>query len=187
MKTQNQSSLKAMFKLALLALIVMIFSCSPETVLEPKENLSLENSKSEEANNTITYDLETFIQGSPISGANGIDIGPEGNLYIASVNGQEIVVMKENDGEIIDRIGPERGVLSPDDLVFGPDGTLYWTDILTGFVGRMTPDGGTNLLPLVSIPLPSHPMGASLWHWIFWAMGCMSLIPILLNLQGLWW
>jgi sugar lactone lactonase YvrE len=30
---------------------------------------------------------------------------------------------------------------APDDLVFGPDGSIYWTDILTGFVRRMTPDG----------------------------------------------
>ena len=85
--------------------------------------------------------METFIQGAAIAGANGLDIGPDGNLYIASVNGQEIVVMNKHTGEIIDRFGPQNGVLGPDDLVFGPDGTLYWTDILTGFVGRMTMDG----------------------------------------------
>ncbi|MGB5227622.1 MAG: hypothetical protein WBN55_05120 [Eudoraea sp.] len=141
MKTKIQSSLKAMFKLAIMALIVMTYSCSKETAQELKETQGAEKAISENTTNEINYVLETFIQGSPISGANGIDIGPEGNLYIASVTGQEIVVMKENDGEIIDRIGPERGVLGPDDLVFGPDGTLYWTDILTGFVGRMTADG----------------------------------------------
>ncbi len=140
MKTKIQSSLKAMFKLAMLALIVMAFSCSPETLQEPKENLDA-NAKSENTNNAVNYVLETLVEGAAVSGTNGIDIGPEGNLYVASFVGQEIVVMNRNDGQIIERIGTESGVLSPDDLVFGPDGTLYWTDILTGFVGRMTPDG----------------------------------------------
>lgn len=141
MKTKIHCSSKAIFKTALLALLVMTYSCSKETAQELKETQNTEKAISENTTDEINYVLETFIEGSPISGANGIDVGPEGNLYIASVNGQEIIVMKENDGEIIDRIGPERGVLSPDDLVFGPDGTLYWTDLLTGYVGRMTSDG----------------------------------------------
>ena len=45
--------------------------------------------------------------------------------------------MNKNSGKIIDRI--TEGVQSPDDLVFGPDGSLYWTDLLTGEVGRRTP------------------------------------------------
>ena len=31
----------------------------------------------------------------------------------------------------------------PDDLTFGPDGSLYWTSIMTGEVGRRTSDGTT--------------------------------------------
>jgi hypothetical protein len=56
----------------------------------------------------------------------------EDRLYIASSVGREIVVMDPETGEILDRLGPDRGVESPDDLTFGPDGSLYWTAILTG-------------------------------------------------------
>jgi len=141
MKTKIRCSLKAIFKPAMMALIVMTYSCSKETAQELKETQSTEKAISKNTTDEINYVLETLVQGAPVSGANGLDIGPDGNLYIASVLGQEIVVMNRNDGEIIDRIGLEKGVLAPDDLVFGPDGSLYWTDILVGEVGRMTPDG----------------------------------------------
>jgi sugar lactone lactonase YvrE len=88
-----------------------------------------------------TVIVKEFIKGAQIAGTNGLRIGPDGNLYTASVFGHEIVVMDPKRGDIIDRIGPERGVEGPDDLAFGPDGSLYWTDIILGEVGRLKPDG----------------------------------------------
>ena len=79
--------------------------------------------------------------GAPIHGTNGLYFDRHDRLYIASVSGREIVVMDPDSGKILDRIGPERGVESPDDLTFGPDGSLYWTALLTGEVGKLTPDG----------------------------------------------
>ncbi|VVB94029.1 Virginiamycin B lyase [uncultured archaeon] len=63
-------------------------------------------------------------------------------MYIASVFGREILVMDPETGQIINRFGAERGVDTPDDLAFGPDGSLYWTSIMTGEVGMLTPQGG---------------------------------------------
>jgi len=62
-------------------------------------------------------------------------------LYIASVVGRELVIMEPRSGRIIDRLGPDDGVETPDDLTFGPDGSVYWTSLLTGVVGRRTPAG----------------------------------------------
>jgi len=50
-------------------------------------------------------------------------------------------VMDPSNGKILDRIGPDRGVDVPDDVTIGPDGSLYWTAIMTGEVGRLTPEG----------------------------------------------
>lgn len=150
MKSINKPLQISFLKPTLLALLILAFSCSPETELEADianaeksktDNTETGDAQSEDAINDVNYDVDNFITGAALHGANGIDVGPDGNLYIASVNGQEIIVMNKHTGEIINRFGPERGVLGPDDLVFGPDGTLYWTDILTGYVGRMTADG----------------------------------------------
>jgi sugar lactone lactonase YvrE len=82
-----------------------------------------------------------LVQGSPIHGANGLFFDAQDKLHIGSVFGREIVVMDPGSGAILERLGPEAGVETPDDVTFGPDGSLYWTAILTGEVGRRAPDG----------------------------------------------
>jgi len=82
-----------------------------------------------------------IAQGAPLHGTNGLMFGSDNYLYIASVVGREIVVMNPKTGKILRRLGIDQGVEGPDDLVFGPDGSLYWTSYLTGEVGRLSPDG----------------------------------------------
>jgi sugar lactone lactonase YvrE len=84
---------------------------------------------------------KVLVTGSPIHGANGVIFDASDRLHIASAVGREIIVMDPETGDILDRLGPDRGVESPDDLAFGPDGSLYWTALLTGEVGRLSPDG----------------------------------------------
>ena len=84
---------------------------------------------------------KVLMRGSPIHGANGIMFDSEDRLHIASVAGREIVVMDPKSGRILNRLGTDVGVEGPDDLAFGPDGSLYWTAITTGEVGRLSPDG----------------------------------------------
>ncbi|MBP1608821.1 MAG: hypothetical protein H6Q04_1056 [Acidobacteria bacterium] len=143
--------------------------------------------------------VRTLVKGSPIHGSNGIFIGPDGNLYVASVGGHEIVKIDPDSGRILDRIGPERGVDSPDDLTFGPDGSLYWTSIFTGNVGRLFPDGSfdnsiANLGPGVN-PITFSPDN----EWVFVARDFLDkglfkirpdgseptpLLPDLVNFNG---
>lgn len=134
MKTKPNLA-KRIAQLALVMLISIASSCTPD-VAELQDDLDKKNGQ------TNTAELKTLVKGAPISGTNGLDIGPDGLLYIASVNGQEIVVMNKNNGKILKRYGPDQGVLGPDDLVISPDGKyLYWTDLIAGYVGRMTLDG----------------------------------------------
>ena len=85
--------------------------------------------------------VKILVRGSPLHGANGLAFDRMDRLYIASVWGNEIVVMDSKSGRILDRIGPDKGVFGPDDLTFAPDGSLYWASILEGKVGRILPDG----------------------------------------------
>ena len=118
---------------SLLTLFLLAPSCSPEPNLE-SDNLEAINARS---NKSV---VKTLVKGAALSAANGLDIGPDGNLYVASVNGQNITVMNKNSGKIIRRIS--QNVDCPDDLIFSPDGEfLYWTDLITGYIGRNNLEG----------------------------------------------
>ena len=84
---------------------------------------------------------KVFIRGAAIHGANGLAVDASGRLLVASVFGGEIVALSARTGRILERLGHETGVDGPDDVAVGPDGSIYWTDILTGEVGRLAPDG----------------------------------------------
>ena len=69
----------------------------------------------------------------------GMRFGPDSNLHVCSMAG--IAVLDVVQGQMVDLIGPERGVNGPEDVNFGPDGSMYWAQMFTGEVARMTPDG----------------------------------------------
>lgn len=77
---------------------------------------------------------DVLIKGSPIHGANGINVDQDDELYIASVVSRTIFHLNKETGEILDSYSVSDSVEGPDDLTFGPDGSLYWTDIFTGEV-----------------------------------------------------
>ncbi|MEE9371816.1 MAG: hypothetical protein V3V00_02060 [Saprospiraceae bacterium] len=81
------------------------------------------------------------IQGSFFHGSNGLYFDDNDRLHVASVVSRYIGVVDTDTGAIIDTLTTADGVEGPDDLTFGPDGSLYFTSILTGEVGRIAPDG----------------------------------------------
>jgi len=84
---------------------------------------------------------KSLVKGGPIHGANGLGIDPQGRLVVASVVGSELVTLKPQNGKILGRLGFNDGVDGPDDLAFGPDGSVYWTSLFSGYIGRRDPDG----------------------------------------------
>lgn len=86
--------------------------------------------------------LESWGKGADVQGPNGLFVGgPKGYIYQGGVFADEIAVVDPHNGKVVDRIGPERGVHGPDDIYVTKDGTIYWTEIFGGNVGRLTPDG----------------------------------------------
>jgi sugar lactone lactonase YvrE len=85
-----------------------------------------------------TYVVTEIAHGAPIRGSNGMAFGPDGNLYIASMMGMEIV----GSGAVLERLNDDLGIFAAiDDLTFGPDGSPYWNELAQGVVGRRAPDG----------------------------------------------
>ena len=102
-------------------------------------------------------DVDILVQSSAIRGAaNGIIFSADDQLYIASVTSSTITVIDPETGEILKQYGVEDGVIGPDDLVFGPDGSLFWTGIMNGQVGRITPDGESTII--AQLPPGSNPI-----------------------------
>lgn len=82
-----------------------------------------------------------LVTGAHIRSPNGIKVGPDGKLYVASTNERAVLVVDPDTGEILKRYGHEAGVRGPDDVAVAPDGSIYWTDIFEGRVGRLGADG----------------------------------------------
>lgn len=78
--------------------------------------------------------------GATLSGANGLSVGPDGDLHVTSLA----------DGSVW-RVAPYSlrraqrtpGLAGPDDIVFGPDGAAYVTDVFAGVVWRIDGDETT--------------------------------------------
>ena len=96
----------------------------------------------EPAEATVTV----LAQGGPLHGTNGVYFGPDGRLYVASVSSATVAALDPESGAIVERWGSEEGIKGPDDLTFGPDGSMFWTDFKFGDVGRRTPDGTTTVV-----------------------------------------
>lgn len=88
-----------------------------------------------------------FAEGGVMAGAsNGLSFDTDGNLYVANVFGATITKIDPDTGEILERLTTADLVFFPDDLIVGPDGTLYWTEIALGGVVKRPPGGPSQFL-----------------------------------------
>ena len=124
--------------------------------------------------------IEVLATGSRISGANGMQVGPDGRLYVASVVGSELLVLDTADGRVVRRFTHADGVEGPDDVAFAPDGSVYWTSILSGEVAGFRPDGtrvvAARIGPGVN-PLTFSPSGRLFVAQCFFGTGLFEVDP----------
>lgn len=85
------------------------------------------------------YLVQYLVPGSDFLSIHGLAFDRDDKLYVASVIGQAIHQVDTSTGVSRVFVGPPHGMA--DDLVFGPDGTLVWTAILTGKIYARRPDG----------------------------------------------
>ena len=105
----------------------------------------------------------------------------DGNVYVASVGGSEITIHDPETGEVLDRLGPDQGVNGPDDVYVADDGTVYWTDLLVGNVGMISPSGEskTQLVGPGVNPITMSDDGRLFVGRIFLGDGLYELDPML--------
>jgi len=123
------------------------------------------------------YVMKVLARGAPLHEANGI-WADGGHLYVGTVAGVEIAVLDARTGHVTDRLTQDEGFGCADDVTVGPDGSLYWTDLFEGQVGRRAPDGTVSRLDVAPAMNPITfdaegrlfvaqsfiPMGDALWE-----------------------
>ena len=78
--------------------------------------------------------VDVLVRGSMLPGSNGMAFAPDGRLYVAGAFANRISVVDVERGDVVDTIGSDGSVVSPDDVAVASDGTLYWTSLLTGVI-----------------------------------------------------
>ena len=101
------------------------------------------------ASSVIASDVKIIATGSSLHSANGFTFDGNDRLYVASGPGSQLVVM-DKQGKVLDRFENADGVQGPDDVAVAPDGTVYWTEVFSGVVKKLTPGGA--IVPVAQLP-----------------------------------
>ena len=87
------------------------------------------------------WTLERLAGPAPLYGANGIQLAPDGRLYIAQALGPRLSVLDLDSGRLTHRLDPDGPVAAPDDIDFDSTGRAFITDVATGTTWSLTDDG----------------------------------------------
>ena len=87
------------------------------------------------------WKLSRLTPPSRLFGANGMQFGPDGRLYVAQAFGSQITAIDITTGDV-ETISPLGGsIVAPDDVAFDSHGTLYATEVMSARVCARMPDG----------------------------------------------
>ncbi len=92
------------------------------------------------------WQLTRLLPASGLYGANGMQFGPDGRLYVTQAFGSQITAVNVTTGGL-DVISPVGGpIVAPDDVAFDSHGTMYVTEVMSARVCARTPDGKTRIV-----------------------------------------
>ena len=87
------------------------------------------------------WQITRLLPASGLYGANGMQFGPDGRLYVTQAFGSQITAVNVRTGglEVISPLGGP--IVAPDDVAFDSHGTMYVTEVMSARVCARTPDG----------------------------------------------
>ena len=98
------------------------------------------------------WNLTNVTPPSALFGANGIQFGTDGRLYVAQAMGNQVTAIDTTSGEH-EVISPNGGpIVGPDDVAFDSQGNMYSTEVMSERVSMRRPNGEVSI---VSDALPS--------------------------------
>lgn len=152
-----------MKKLVLLAVVAVLLlgACSSDDDSSDEGTTATDDSVAPSTTGPGADEVETEVrvadvdQTSPV-GANGIKVDESGDLWIAVLEGDEILRVEPGTGAILQRIPTPDGS-GPDDLVV--DGsTIYWTGYLDGTVNAVEAVPGDDPVALADVGAGANPI-----------------------------
>lgn len=90
--------------------------------------------------------VETVVRSTALFGTNGLAIDRDDHLVIACINPKAVVVMDTNTGKILKKFTHPTLITGPDDVSIAKDGSIYYTDIFSGNIGKISPAGDVRLV-----------------------------------------
>ncbi|MFT4027993.1 MAG: SMP-30/gluconolactonase/LRE family protein [Novosphingobium sp.] len=90
--------------------------------------------------------VERVTRPSKLAGANGMKLGADGRVYVASVAGSQVTALDVETGEIEIISGKGGPIIGPDDLTFDEAGNLYVTEITEDQVRMLAPNGTSRVI-----------------------------------------
>jgi len=92
------------------------------------------------------WQLSRCLPASGLYGANGMQFGPDGRLYVTQAFGSQLTALDVETGapELISPLGG--AIVAPDDVAFDSHGTMYVTEVMSARVCQRTPAGEVSIL-----------------------------------------
>ena len=92
------------------------------------------------------WQLSRLLPASGLFGANGMQFGPDGRLYVTQAFGSQITAIDITNGnlEVISPLGGP--IVAPDDVAFDSQGTMYVTEVMSARVCARTPAGEVRIV-----------------------------------------
>ena len=90
--------------------------------------------------------LSSVRDPSKLFGANGMRIGPDGELYVAQAFGSQVSALDLDSGAARTVVAVGSDVVAPDDLAFDSHGVLYMTEVMNGRVSAQSPNGEVRVI-----------------------------------------
>jgi len=90
--------------------------------------------------------IARLLPASGLYGANGMQFGPDGRLYVTQAFGSQITAVNVTNAslEIISPLGGP--IVAPDDVAFDSHGIMYVTEVMSARVCARTPDGNVRIV-----------------------------------------
>lgn len=92
------------------------------------------------------WSLRTLVQSAALTGANGMRLGPDGELYVAQAFGSQISAIDLTSGVARIVSGADGLIVAPDDLAFDSRGNLFVTEVMSARVSVIRPGGAIDVV-----------------------------------------